>query len=118
MSRLIATLTAEQLDPARSHAARLKALPIGCDMWSDYYLRPNGQVVVVGEDLDRPDIDTSYTDWKRVLPVLVWGSQRYSELRELLPIRGQDAVDCRCRASPLFAEGKLLCPKCAGLGWL
>jgi hypothetical protein len=87
-------------------------------MWADYYLRPNGQVVIVGEDFDHPEIDSVYSDWKRVLLVLVWGSQRYPELRELLPVRGPDAVDCRCRNILLFAEGKVLCPECGGLGWL
>jgi hypothetical protein len=51
---LIGKLPAEQLDPARTHAARLQALPIGGSMWADYYLRPNGQVVIVGDDFDHP----------------------------------------------------------------
>lgn len=87
-------------------------------MWADYYLRPNGDVVIVGEDFDHPELDSVYSDWKRVLPVLVWGSKRYPELWELLPVRGPDAVDCGCRKIPLFAEGKVLCPECGGLGWL
>ena len=103
VSQLIARLRAEELDPVRTHAARLKALPIGGSMWADYYLRPNGTVVVVGEDFDQPDVDSEYSDWKRVLPVLVWGSKRYPELRELLPVRGPGAVDCPCQAIPLFA---------------
>jgi hypothetical protein len=115
---LIGKLSAEQLDPARTHATRLRALPIGGSMWADYYLRPNGQVVIVGEDFDHPEADSVYSDWKRVLPVLVWGSQRYPELRELLPVRGPGTVDCRCRAIPLFAEGRVICPECSGLGWL
>jgi hypothetical protein len=118
VSRLIAELPPEQFDPARTHARRLDALPIGFDMWADYYLRPTGEIVVVGEDLEHPAVDSLYSDWKRVLPVLVWGSRRYPELRELLPRRGPGAVDCRCRAIPLFAKGKVLCPECAGLGWL
>jgi hypothetical protein len=65
VSQLIAKLPAEQLDPARTHAARLNALPIGGDMWADYYLRPNGTVVIVGEDFDQPDVDSEYSDWKR-----------------------------------------------------
>src|SRR5262249_37451667 len=96
VSRLIAALPADQLDPTRTHAVRLRALPIGGSMWADYYLRPNGQVVIVGEDFDNPEVDSVYSDWRRVLPVLVWGAQRYPELRELLPVRGPGAVDCQC----------------------
>jgi hypothetical protein len=41
-------------------------------MWADYYLRPNGEVVIVGEDFDHPDMDSVHSDWKRVLPVLAF----------------------------------------------
>jgi hypothetical protein len=115
---LIARLPAEQRDPVRTHAVRLNALPIGGSMWADYYLRPNGEVVIVGEDFDHPGVDSVYSDWKRVLPVLVWGSWRYPEMRELLPVRGPGSVDCRCRRIPFFSEGKVICPECSGLGWL
>ena len=116
---LIARLPAEQLDPARTHAARLNALPIGCDMWSDYYLRPNGEVVIVGADLDLPDLDSVETNPGRVLAALVWGSRRYPELRQLLPQREPGAADCLCCRHPeLFGAGKIICQNCAGLGWV
>lgn len=87
-------------------------------MWADYYLRPNGEVVVVGEDDDFPDVDTVHADRSAVLRVLVWGSRRYPELRVLLPARPLGAVDCRCRQFPIFADGKVLCSECGALGWL
>jgi hypothetical protein len=119
VSRLIARLPADQLDPARTHAARLQALPIGCDMWADYYLRPNGEVVIVGEDFDHADVDSVYTTPLRVLSVLVWGAERYPELRELLPEREPGATDCSCRQHPeFFRPGKLICQECGGVGWL
>jgi hypothetical protein len=119
VSSLIAELPAEQLDPARTHAARLGALPIGWSMWADYYLRPNGEVVVVGQDLDHPDADSVYSDRLRVLGTLVWGSERYPELRELLPPREPGATDCRCVGYPeFFGRGKVICPECGGVGWL
>jgi glycine/D-amino acid oxidase-like deaminating enzyme len=119
VSRLTASLPPDQLDPERTHAARLAALPIGVSMWADYYLRSNGEVVVVGDDFDHPDVDTIHTDWSTVRRVLVWGAKRYPELRELLPVRGPGATDCpTCQAIPLFGEGRVLCPTCDGLHWL
>jgi hypothetical protein len=119
VSRLIAELPPDQLDPGRTHAARLSALPIGGSMWADYYLRPNGEVVIVGEDFDHPDVDSVHTEWLRVLMVLVWGSERYPELRELLPQRTPGATDCRCLQHPnFFGPGKLICSECGGVGWL
>ncbi|OWK36032.1 hypothetical protein FRUB_08595 [Fimbriiglobus ruber] len=87
-------------------------------MWADYYLRPNGDVVVVGEDYDHPEVDTVYSDRSNVMKLLVWGSKRYPKLGELIPVRPPGAVDCPCRAIPIFAEGKVLCSKCGALGWL
>jgi hypothetical protein len=119
VSRLIAALPAEKLDPARTHAARLGALPIGGSMWADYYLRPSGEVVIVGEDLYRPDVDSVSTDRLRVLSVLVWGSERYPELRELLPVCDPGATDCLCLQHPdIFGTGKVICGTCGGVGWL
>jgi hypothetical protein len=118
VARLIAELPESLPAETRRHVERLNALPIGRSMWAGYFLRANGEVVVVGEDEDRPDVDTVHTERGKVLQALVWGSERYPELRRLLPARGPGAVDCRCRAIPLFAEGKVLCPQCGGLGWL
>jgi hypothetical protein len=88
-------------------------------MWADYYLRPNGEVVVVGEDIDHPDMDTVHTDRLTVLRTLVWGSERYPELRELLPRRGLHAIDCKCLQHPeFFGRGKFRCGDCGGIGWI
>ena len=119
VSRLIAGLPPDQLDPARTHAARLGALPIAASMWADYYLHPSGAVIVVGEDIDQPESDSVYTDRISVLKVLVWGARRYPELATLLPVRGSGAVDCpTCPSHPFFGAGRVLCPTCGGLGWL
>lgn len=116
VSGLIAALPSDLPDYIRSRVDRLGALPIGPDMWADYYLRPTGEVVVVGEDIDYPDVEIVYSDCSRVLRVLVWGSERYPALRQLLPERAPGAIDCKCRTIPIFAEGKVLCPECGGLG--
>lgn len=119
VSRLIAELPPELLDPARTHATRLSALPIGVSMWADYYLRPNGDVVIVGEDDDRPDEVTVYTDRVRLLSVLVGGAERYPELRQLVPSRPLDARECVClQHQEFFGPGNVICQKCGGVGWL
>ena len=116
VEQLIADLPEEKL--AGSHARRLNALPVFWSLWAEYYLRPNGEIVIVGEDFDCPDVDSVYSDWDRVLPVLVSAARRYPDLRELLPVRGPSDVDCPCRSVPMFAEGKVICSECKGLGWL
>jgi hypothetical protein len=119
VAQLIAKLPPERLDPTRAHAARLGALPIGGSMWADYYLRPNGDVVIVGEELDRPDIDSVYRDRPRVLFMLVWGAERYPQLAELIPAREPNATDCECAHHPgLFGPGRPICGTCGGVGWL
>jgi hypothetical protein len=119
VSRLIAGLPPERLDPARTHAVRLSALPIGGSMWAEYYLCPNGEVVIVGQDLDHPDGVNVNTDPLRLLMMLVWGSERYPELRELLPTREPGATDCQClQHLTIFGPGKVICSICGGVGWL
>jgi hypothetical protein len=119
VSRLMAELSPNLPPSTLSHAHRLGALPIGCDMWAEYFLRPNGEVVIVGAELDEPDVDTVCTDRLKVVSVLVWGSERYPSLRELLPIREAGATDCLCLQHPnFFGPGKLICQECGGLGWL
>jgi len=119
VSRLIAEISPERLDPTtRANVVRLHALHIGSSLWADYYLRSNGEVVVVGGDFDHPEIDSVSSDPGEVLSMIVWGSRRYPELRELLPVRPSNAFACPCRRHPLFAEGKVLCPTCGGMGWL
>lgn len=119
VTRLIAGLPADLHPDTRANAVRLGALPIGWSMWADYYLRPDGVAVVIGADEDRPDEVTVDADPVRVLGLLVWGSQRYAELHELLPACPADAADCPCCQHPRFSgPGKLICPTCGGVGWL
>jgi hypothetical protein len=99
----------------RAEGERLDALPIGWDLWSYWFLRPSGEVVVV--DLELEVGKTEYfTSREQVLSALVMGARWYPELRELLPERGAGAQDCECREIPIFR--KVICGKCRGLGWL
>jgi hypothetical protein len=119
VANLLAALPANLDAATLANALRLSALPIGGSLWSECYLRPSGEVVFVGEDLDHPDVDTVYSDPIRVLMVLVWGSERYPELKELIPSREAGATNCVCIEHPeIFGRGKLICSVCGGVGWL
>jgi hypothetical protein len=116
IARLMATRLPEQ---TRSEVTRLNALPIGGSMWSAHYLRPTGEVVVVGEDPDRRDEDRIYTDRVRVLWTIVLGARLYPELRQLIPERVPGATACRCLQHPdIFGPDGAICPDCGGVGWL
>lgn len=100
-------------------AAREGALPICWSLWALMCLRPNGEVVVIGDDLDHPELAVVHSDWKHLVSALVLGSKRYPQLRELIPIRGPDAVDCSaCDDIPRELKGTFRCLECSGLGWV
>ena len=98
---------------------RLMAFFMGGSMWADYYLLPEGRVVVIGEDYDRPNEVTVHPGWIPALRVLVWGARRYPQLRELIPVRTPDSTDCFCAQHPeIFGPGKVVCSECGGVGWV
>ncbi len=76
VSRLIADLPEDLPAETRSHAERLNALSIGWSMRAGYFLRADGEVVVVGEDEDLSEVDTILTERGEVLRALVGGSAR------------------------------------------
>ena len=80
VARLISERAGDLADGHAGTATRFGALYINTDLWTEYYLRPNGEVVKVGEDLDRPDVATAYTDRATVLGTVVWGARRFPEL--------------------------------------
>jgi hypothetical protein len=117
--RLVADLPPHSTPWVSSHAERLGAVSVGGSMWAWYFLRPNGEVVVVGEDEDRPDVDSVYSDRSHQLRTLVWLSRRHPELASLLPEREPGATDCRCTLhSHIFGPDRVLCSECGALGWL
>jgi hypothetical protein len=102
----------------QGHCERLGAASVGGSMWAWYFLRPAGQVVIVGEDEDRPDADSVYVDRAHQLSALVWLSRRHPEFGGLLPAREPGAADCRCVGIPVLGPGKVICSVCGGVGWL
>ena len=115
---LIQRLRAYDSHEIRKRCERLPAVFAGQDLWSSYFLKPNGDVVCVGEDLDRPDAERVTADGTIRLRVFVWLSRRHPELATLLPQREPNSIDCDCEAVPLLTIGQLTCGTCNGLGWL
>jgi hypothetical protein len=118
VTRLISEHSRNWAPEIRIQAEYLSSLWIGYDLWSSHFLGVDGQVFLIGEDLDHPDEVTVHCSRITVVGYLFWGSKRYPELKALLPDREPDAIDCPCWAHPRFAEGKVICDRCGGLGWL
>ena len=108
---------AEQLRWQLPYVAEVVALPLYLGWWETIGIRADGEIV-------RWSTEGEYSGVRAVeerhwwLSALVVGSRRYPELRSLLPVRPAGAVDCQHLAHPLFADGKVICPECYGLGWM
>jgi hypothetical protein len=90
------------------YVAEFGALPLYAGWIETIGIRPDGQFIrwsTEGEYAGALPLED--TDW--VVTALVAGVELYPELRSLLPQRGPEAVDCPCRAHPLFSFGKLRC---------
>jgi hypothetical protein len=115
-----AAFPSEAAEPIRGEAAYVAeaaALPLDLGWFETVGLRADGEIVrwsTEGEDAGARPVEDRY-QW---LSSLVDGCRRYPELRVLLPARPAGAVDCRHLGNSLFAEGKMFCPECCGLGWV
>jgi hypothetical protein len=92
------------------------ALPLHVEWFDVIALCPDGEIVkwsTEGEYIDTQPVEDRYY-W---LTSLVDATKRYPELKELLPLRPLGAQDCWHLPYPIFAEGKVFCPDCCGLGW-
>ena len=93
------------------------ALPLGPDLDSAVFLRPDGTCVFV----DQRTNEVEYQRSQRILVgLLVAGSARYEELAAFIPARPPGAPDCAvCAATGVgsypSSEGR--CLQCCGLGW-
>jgi hypothetical protein len=116
----VAAFSAETPERFRWHApyvADFGALPLYVGWTETIGIRPDGQVVRWSTEDEYAGV-RSVEEGKWMLSALVAGTERYPELRALLPERPRDAVDCQCRNHPLFGPGKVLCGSCGGVGWL
>ena len=93
------------------------ALPLYPGWFETIGLRSDGEVVswsTEGDYSGTKPVNDRYL-W---LTSLVNAAKSYPELRTLLPVRPPGALDCKHLAYPIFAEGKVFCPDCCGLGWV
>jgi hypothetical protein len=120
MQRAISRLMAESLPEEewlRSQAQVLGAFPVGWDLWSYWFLRPDGEVVIADQEFEPGRIAIS-RERGEVLSALVRLSERYPELNAVLPAREPGAVDCSCLPHRRLLPAKFTCTMCGGLGWL
>lgn len=99
------------------YVAEFKVLPLYVGWFETIGIRANGEIVSWSTEQESVGV-RAVEDQMLALISLVAGSKRYPELRQLLPQRTSDAIDCRCRDVPFLASGKAFCGTCGGLGWV
>ena len=122
-SRIDELITSSDQDPAdlRGVARRLQALPIFPDISGCLALRPDGSFVFCEWD--------TWICTEEIEPVfrlvgLVNGSEKYPELKALLPARPENAVTCKeCKGTGRFiiedqVAENIFCGQCSGMGWI
>jgi hypothetical protein len=117
--RLLARPLPQNNPEVIAEARRLGAIPIGWDLWSHYFLRPDGTLVRVNMEgfEDGREKEEVFTDRVHVLWALVHGSELYPELGDLIPAREAGAQDCECiKYPPVLA--RVFCPRCGNVRWL
>jgi hypothetical protein len=116
--------TDPRLTDQRNLAVYLQALPLYEDLGGCIAIRPDGELIFVESNVDwsKPNVSARELEpmWRTI--ALASGSRRYPELRELLPPRGAEDIDCpdcagtgRLREPPTRAG--LICSACHGVGW-
>jgi hypothetical protein len=107
----------EQRRWASSLVADFEALPIYLGWTDTIGIRPDGEIVRWSTETEYQGVQPVH-DSRLLLCALVAGAEKYPELRALLPSRPPGAVDCTCHSKPMFAQGKIRCGSCGGVGWL
>ena len=122
VSALIANLDVGNLsDPEeRQLCIQFGALPIGTSLWALVLLTPDGEVI--STDLEPGELHRSRAV-SQLIRVLVWASERYPQLKPLIPDRPATARDCvLCSGSGICKGGMsgdmpMKCILCGGVGW-
>ena len=108
-----------------SEARSSQALPILWDLFTIYFLRPDGELFAVDffEAEPKPEIEK---DIHTKITVINVATEWFPELKDLAPCRPDDAQDCpdcngtgRLRIIDYYGQpASLACPKCMTLGWV
>lgn len=107
-----------------SEARSLQALPILWDLFTVYFLRPDGEVFALDlfEAEAKPEIEK---DVSVKITVINVATEWFPELKDLLPCRPDDAQDCPdCNGTGRLTINNyngqsvpIACPRCMTLGW-
>ena len=102
-------------DPDAAHrdiASRFEALPVYSDMGGTLFITTSLQILMRSDD--GAVSEESSPQWKLV--ALVAAAERFPELKELVPSRPSNALDCSLCAGAGCVSG-FRCGACFGLGW-
>jgi hypothetical protein len=116
----VAAYPSESPEPTRwlaSSAVEAGVLPLYAGGFETIGLGPDGEIVSWLTEGEYPGV-RPVEDRYLWLSALVNGAKRYPQLQPSLPRRPPSARDCWHLDHPLFADGKLFCPECCGLGWI
>lgn len=102
-------------------AAQYHVLPTMVDWTAFWGLRPDGEILLIPTEEEGEAQIESDVRVRRM--ALFQGARKYPELKQLVPSRPTDALDCRhCEGRgqinpPGVEPGTIIC-FCGGLGWL
>jgi len=102
--------------------SKLNALPLMLDMGGALAIRPDGQIISFCWDKEE---DYQVENDRRICNIALFaGSKKYPELKQLIPSKSQDDVECpHCKGTgidPFSVElgvDNIVC-YCGGLGWI
>jgi hypothetical protein len=124
VERIVKALVCAWLDGPDPHdlgpmVRETSALPVYTDMGGTLFIRPDGEILLLClNSNEAPQIERDPV-WR--LTAVVAAAEKYPELRVLLPIRDDNAIECQScggRGRVSIFRSELRCGDCCGLGWL